>query len=357
MSLPPEQYAFLSDAIYDKPMPVHGYIESDTHRYEVLYVSPPSATNYRGAVVQDSDTGQLIVTNKGTNPKNIHDYNADLGMGMMGAPTQWPEAAATMRWALEHARENGIPITDISTTGHSLGGALSQLQAVMPGSSGVHAETFNAYGALTMARHLGMDTHAAQDRVVNHRMYHDPVSAIAEPIGRTVNYMDESDYERHRQGSLSPLGEAVAIKDAHGIGNFWDKEHNQPAAVFAHNYMQDLNHRPLDDLPRGVPLDLSVPWRTLGQQPDAPLKPLAASASADDIFHHLCAAMNKDDDTFMQALRQVGQTDMSREFHAQAAERVDTQDKVTALETQLQQTQQQMAQARQAGGPVMSLGM
>jgi len=61
MSLPSEQYAFLAQAIYD-PLTAGSDIESDTRRYNVIYVSPPSATNYRGAVVRDGATGQLIVT-------------------------------------------------------------------------------------------------------------------------------------------------------------------------------------------------------------------------------------------------------------------------------------------------------
>src|SRR5690349_24228221 len=100
MPLPSEQYAFIAKTIYD-PLRVDDEIKSNTHSYTVRYVSPPSATNYRGAVVQDQATGQLIVTNKGTDPTSIHDITADLAMGMMGAPTQWPEAASTMRWALD----------------------------------------------------------------------------------------------------------------------------------------------------------------------------------------------------------------------------------------------------------------
>src|SRR5512142_2466601 len=111
MALPSEQYAFLAQAVYG-PLTADTFIDSDVGHYKVLYVSAPSATNYRGAVVQDEATRQLIVVNKGTDPSNIHDITADLGMGMMGAPTQWPEAAQTMRWALRHAESKGIPTGD-----------------------------------------------------------------------------------------------------------------------------------------------------------------------------------------------------------------------------------------------------
>ncbi|MGF6711893.1 hypothetical protein QFZ41_002857 [Luteibacter sp. W1I16] len=356
MSLPSEQYAFLSHAVY-APLTAKTDIESDSRLYTVLYVSPPSPTNYRGAVLQDETTGQLIIANKGTDPSSIHDITADLGMGMMGAPTQWPEAAQTMRWALHHAEKSHIPVSDISITGHSLGGALAQLQAAMPESAGIHAETFNTYGARSMAEGLGLDVRAAEDRVVNHRMYHDPVSTLADSIGRSLDYMDHADYQRHKQGGLSPVGEVGAVGRAHGIGNFWDKEGNQPAAVFAHNYMRDLHHRPLDDLPRGVPLDLSAPWHMLGEQQEcAAMPPLAATADTDEMFDYLCKALEQDDQGFMEALRQIGQTDAAREFHMEAARQVDMEDRIAALEAQVQQAQeQQVSQVREISGPVMRL--
>lgn len=355
MPLPSEQYAFLAKAVYD-PLSVDEDITSDTRSYHVRYVSPPSATNYRGAVLQDEITSQIIVVNKGTDPSNIHDITADLGMGMMGAPTQWPEAAETMRWALDYAAKTGVATSEISITGHSLGGALAQMQAAMPESAGVHAETFNAYGARSMANslHLGLDAQGAHERVVNHRMYHDPVSALAAPIGRIEEYMDHADYLRHSQGGMAPLGEAKAVAAAHGIGNFWDGDRNQPGAVFAHNYLRDLHHRPLDDLPRGVPLDLSAPWHMLGQQEPPAVAPLAPSAGAAEISDYLHGYIDRDDDTFLHAIRQIGHTDFAKDIRAEAARQVDMEDRITSLEAQLEQAQeQQLAQARQVSGPVM----
>lgn len=140
MPLSSEQYAFLSSSIYDPLIP-GDRIRSDTHAYRVRYVSPDTGSGYRGAVVEDMETGQLIVTNRGTDLLDIHDVQTDLGMGAMGAPAQWPEAAATLRWALNYAHDNSRPLSTISVTGHSLGGSLAQLQAA---AVDVHAETFNA---------------------------------------------------------------------------------------------------------------------------------------------------------------------------------------------------------------------
>lgn len=347
MPLPSEQNAFLSSTIYDH-LDAGSVIRSNNHKYEVIYVSPPSATNYRGAVFQDMETGQLIVANKGTDITSLHDIKADLSMGMMLASTQWPEAAATMRAAVGYAHANGIPLSSISATGHSLGGALAQLQAA---TFGVYAETFNAYGAAAMAKHMGIDIRATQEHVVNHRMYHDPVSQIAKPIGRTVDHMDYPDYQRHQQAGWALVGEVGAALSAHGISNFWDKDRNLPAAVFMHNYMpeymRDVQHRGVENMPPGVPQDMS-----LGR-----LAPLAANASANDIVDHLCMAMETEDDqTFRKALDQIAHTDFSQEFWAQAAERMEMQDRQLALETQLQQTQQQLAQQQtQSHAKVMSL--
>jgi hypothetical protein len=359
MPLSPDQYAFLSSKIYD-PISANSYIESDTHKYVVHYVSPDSGSGYRGAVVEDTAAGQLIVTNKGTDVRHIGDLKTDVGMAVMDAPAQWPEAAATLRWAWNYAHETGRPLSSISVTGHSLGGSLAQLQAA---SMDVHAETFNAYGAASMAQRLGLDVEAAQERVVNHRMYHDPVSAIARPIGRTVEYMDYADYQRHQHTIPSPLGELGAIVTAHGIANFWDKAHNQPAAVFTHNYMQGWQreqHRALEQLPPGMPPNMSLGELLQQASTDAHQpKPLAANASVDDIFDHLCHAMKGDDQQFMQALAQVGQTDYAQEFHAQVAERVDMEDRQIALQTQLEQAQQQLQQqlAQQTQSHARVLGL
>lgn len=353
MALPREQYAFLSSTIYD-PLVVGKNIHSDVHEYEVLYVSPPSATNYRGAVFRDVETKQLVVANMGTDFGNIHDVLSDVGMGAMGAPTQWPEAAQTMRWAMGYAKDHSVPPSNISATGHSLGGAHAQLQAAM---FGVHAETFNAYGAATMAERLGLDVEAAQSLVVNHRMFHDPVSALAEPVGRTVEYMDAGDYHRHCRGGLAMAGEVTEVATAHFMTNFWDKGHNQPAAVFAHNYMDDLRHRPLDDLPLGVPLDLSAPWPSLGERQSVSHGTLAAHASANDIFDHMCTAMQSGDNSdFRQALQQTGDTEFSRAFHAQAAERVDAQDHLASLEAQLALANQQQS-AQQVSAPHIGMSL
>lgn len=359
MPLSPEQYAFLSSSIYD-PLTINEHIFSDTSEYVVHYISPDYGSGYRGAVMEDTATGQLIVINKGTDIRSIGDTTTDLGMALMGVPAQWPEAAATMRWAVNYARERDIPLSNVSATGHSLGGSLAQLQAA---SQDVHAETFNAFGAASMAKRLGMNVEAAQERVVNHRMYHDPVSAIAKPIGRIVEYMDYADYQRHQHNIPSPLGEVGAIFSAHGIANFWDKTHNHAAPVLTHNYMQDWQreqHRALEQLPPGMPPDMSLgkllqQASTGSYQP----KPLAANASVDEIYDHLCNAMQGDDRQFMQALTQVGQTDYAQDFHAQVAERVAMEDQQIALQAQLEQTQQQLqqqlAQQTQSHAKVLNL--
>jgi len=273
--LPPEQNAFLAHQVYD-PLAANSEVESDTRRYKVLYVSPPSSTDYKGAVFQDMETKQLIVANAGTDFSNIHDVLADVSMGMMGASTQWPEAAATMRKALELANKQNIPLSQISATGHSLGGAHAQLQAVM---FGVHAETFNSFGAQFLASSAPMDPQAiqaAKGRVVNHRMYHDPVSSLAEHIGSSVEYMDRADYQRHKHGGVSMAsGEAAAVAEAHRMRNFWDGDRNQPAEIFAHNYLNDLSRSPLQNLPPGIPLDTGLdrfPWGSL-QVPSDPRHP------------------------------------------------------------------------------------
>lgn len=358
MSLPPEQYAFLASKIYG-PLKVDEELKSDTRKYQVHYISPPSATNYRGAVVEDLESKELIVLNKGTDPASIHDILADVGMGAMGAPTQWPEAAATVREALAIAKREHIPPSSISATGHSLGGALTQLQAA---AFGVHAETFNSYGAAAMARRLELDVSAAQHHVVNHRMYHDPVSTLATSIGRTIDYMDANDHRLHASKGTHLIQETGAILAGHGIGNFWDKENNQPGSIFAHNYMLDMleQQRPAHErLPPGMPLnttlgDLLGDARQPQHTPDT-LRPPGRDASMDAWCDHLYAALATGDDrTFRQALDRLPDSDISQQLQGQALQRVEMQDQQAALEQQLQQSQQEaQSLAQQMSAPIL----
>jgi hypothetical protein len=359
MSLPPEQYAFLASSIYD-PVEVKQDLRSDTRSYRVHYVSPPSATNYRGAVVQDRTSGELIVLNKGTDPRSIHDILADIGMGAMGAPTQWPEAATTMRKAQAIAKELDIPQSAISATGHSLGGALTQLQAA---AFGVHAETFNSYGAAEMAKKLGFDVAGPQQLVVNHRMYHDPVSALATSIGSTIDYMDAEDYRRHASSGAHLAQEARATLAGHGIGNFWDKQGNQPGAIFAHNYMLDMfeRQRPVHErLPSGMPLNATLGdmFGDVGQPQSAPqtMQSPGRGASMDAWCEHLYATLATGDDrAFRQALERLPDSDISRQLHGHAQQRVEMQDRQAALEQQLQQARQEaQSLAQHMSAPVLT---
>ncbi len=93
----------------------------------------------------------------------------------------------------------------------------------------------------------------------------------------------------------------------------------------------------------------------LGAQGQAPAPPLPANASTNEMFDYLCHAAGQDDQSFMEALRNIGQTDAAREFQAEAVREIEMQDRIAALEAQLQQAQeQQMAQVQQIRGPVMS---
>jgi hypothetical protein len=305
--------------------------------------------------MEDVATGQLIVVNAGTNPGNIHDLTTDIGMVMMGASTQWPEAAATLRAALRIAQQEGIPLSQISATGHSLGGAHAQLQAVQ---AGIHAETFNPYGGEKLARELRMDPYAldrAEARVINHRMYHDPVSPVAEVVGRVVAYMDRTDYQLHRMGGLNQAVaevKAAVTLAAHDIANFWDAANNRATEVFTHNYLHDLHRTPPQDRPNGLPLDPSLQDFRWGVSPDPRQQSPSPRASDAQLFEHLVATMRTgDEDAFWRSVTTVAHADSNREFRAQAIERVDTQDRERALALQVQQSQEQLAAAQTHASP------
>ncbi len=88
-----------------------------------------------------------------------------------------------MRWALDYASQNGLSTADVSATGHSLGGTAAQLLAA---TYGVHAETFNAYGAYSIAEHYGYNPDAAMGLVTSRRDVLNPVSRPVGKIARDV---------------------------------------------------------------------------------------------------------------------------------------------------------------------------
>ncbi|WP_114240103.1 calcium-binding protein [Dyella sp. C9] len=232
MTVSAQDYAFLSSIVY-KPLTVGQVVTGAGASYQVLYVTSLSANGYQGAVLQNTATKEIVVSSPGTNFKDIHDVLADFAMVSGEAPPQWVEASAAMRWALDYASQNGLSTADVSATGHSLGGTAAQLLAA---TYGVHAETFNAYGAYSIAEHYGYNPDAAMGLVTNHRDVFDPVSRLSDHIGQDAMYASAAEAaDLSSFGTLSEWLRLADILDAHGIANFWDDVNGTGGPLLTNN--------------------------------------------------------------------------------------------------------------------------
>src|SRR5579885_3017313 len=142
-SLSLSNFVGLSDQIYNDSnilKQVNDTLTINGSPYVVIL--PPvddGLTGYQGMVLLDEATHSLIVVNRGT--KGSTDLVVDAAMADKDVNLQWPDALNLAQQAKNYAAANGI--TNIYTTGHSLGGSLAQMQAAYFGWKGV---TFNAYG-------------------------------------------------------------------------------------------------------------------------------------------------------------------------------------------------------------------
>ncbi|WP_428995201.1 lipase family protein, partial [Lysobacter enzymogenes] len=98
---------------------------------------------------------------------------ADGGMVATRTNQQAKDALALTERAMNLARAQG---TEVTVTGHSLGGCLAQIAAA---KYGLHGETFNAYGAASLDQRI---PEGGRD-VVNHVMAADFVSSASHHYG------------------------------------------------------------------------------------------------------------------------------------------------------------------------------
>lgn len=107
---------------------------------------------YAEAYSKDKD---IVIVYRGS--ENIPDYINDLGMARSQLPEQCVDA---VRFHDKVAREN--PNSDITVTGHSLGGSNAEIVSAIRGTTAV---TFNAYGVRDMFTSY---TKLKEDNVVNY---------------------------------------------------------------------------------------------------------------------------------------------------------------------------------------------
>ncbi|QER96081.1 hypothetical protein FLG15_20075 [Xanthomonas phaseoli pv. dieffenbachiae] len=229
MSLKSQQYAALSDDVYQEPRetgPVSRPVNIGGITYKRLeYVDSPSG--YQGMVYQRIDTNEIIVAHRGTETERELKQDGvytDGGMVAARHNRQAAEAIELTKHALVYAQKIGKDgeVPDVTVTGHSLGGDLAQVTAHHFGLKG---ETFNAYGAVSLDRRISEGGHD----VINHVMAGDAVSAASKHYGQVKIYatpqevatLQKAGYANDRSvlDDRNPLV-AVELGDSHRMHNF-----------------------------------------------------------------------------------------------------------------------------------------
>lgn len=166
-------------------------VTADGARYAIVdQVSRPSG--YQGTLYKNIETGELVVAHRGTefDRQLVKDgIVADGGMVLAGVNSQAADAAAFTRSAIEEYERleaRGYLTSRPIVVGHSLGGTLAQITAYEYGLKG---ETFDAYGAAGLTRHI---PEGGQD-VVNRVRATDFVSAASRHYGEVRTYATEQD--------------------------------------------------------------------------------------------------------------------------------------------------------------------
>jgi Ca2+-binding RTX toxin-like protein len=145
-------------------------------------------------------------------------------MAINEAPYQYQDAKAF----LENIKQT-YSDANISITGHSLGGSLSQL---LGAETGLHTETFNAYGAKDLAKQCGINPDRNYPGIVNYQTQFDSISRMPDSghLGEmnTLSAASELPAAALAQAIAGPTGLVVeSLVWSHSIERFTDEIFNR----------------------------------------------------------------------------------------------------------------------------------
>ena len=178
MTITAKDYALLSrDAYNDREKNKTVVLGGITYTVIDNYSDPISG--YQATAYQRADTHEVVIANRGTEMNwggGVQDVAIDLGMLATGLNAQMLDARAfanrvnaeTKNLAVVH----NYPLPPITVTGHSLGGAITEILAHDMHWQGV---TFNGYGAVGLGYHLS----EGGTQVTNYVRVTDVVSAAS----------------------------------------------------------------------------------------------------------------------------------------------------------------------------------
>lgn len=235
MTVTTRDYANLADHVYEdrdagRPTDKDAKVSLNGTDYRVVEHVDNPRTGYQGTIYQKLDGGDLIVSHRGTEEIWKDAVIADGAMVVGRTNPQAEDAIALTRKALEEAQKIGaqpdMSTPEVSVTGHSLGGTLAQVTAH---HFDLRGETFNAYGAASLDRGIGP---GPNDRVLNHVLATDVVSAASPHYGEVITYAKEKEIDvLHQSGYFEnrfsdllvpdvPIAAAARSFSAHKMSNF-----------------------------------------------------------------------------------------------------------------------------------------
>lgn len=135
-----QDYQGLSQAVYQQN--ISNVVHVNNHTWEAVQVKNDTSNGYTGAVYINKETKEIILVNRGTEVTDSNDLHSDVQMAVALIPSQLDSSQSLVDFAKNYAEQNGY---DLSITGHSLGGSLSELQGLQ---TGVDVVTFNSFGTV-----------------------------------------------------------------------------------------------------------------------------------------------------------------------------------------------------------------
>jgi len=177
--------------------------------YKILEHVNNAKNGYQGTIYQRIDGGDIIVSHRGTEEIWKDGVIADGSMVTRRTNPQAEDAVELTRRALEYAKtvgeRPGAQTPEVTVTGHSLGGTLAQVSAH---HFDLRGETFNAYGAASLDLKIPP---GPNDRMVNHVMANDVVSAGSPHYGSVRTYATEKEISvLHQSGYFNNrFGDAI----------------------------------------------------------------------------------------------------------------------------------------------------
>ncbi|WP_211286568.1 hypothetical protein, partial [Xanthomonas albilineans] len=253
-----ESYKSRSQSEVDKPKRIH----LGGQDYNVFGYASDSITGFHATAYKSlAKPYNIIIAYRGTDPAlfsgetkaeqashaltTLQDIAVDATMVRDAVNPQKAAADAFTAQMLAKAAKQGIPKDHVTVAGHSLGGALAQIEAAKYGLAG---STYNAYGA------RGLTDGAPQPgcHVTNYRMAGDVVSAASPHVGSMVSLASHEDVQNLRTGRYleAPVGApppnvllAMRLGDHGGVQYFGSKS---PDNVLAPQHFSEASQRYAD---------------------------------------------------------------------------------------------------------------